>query len=60
LKVKIWILLHRNILKKHLEVVEEKYTTLRKSLHLGLSVEGFAGCEKYLNCFKQGVNKAKF
>jgi hypothetical protein len=49
-----------NTLKAQLELVEAKYSGVRKALHQGLSVEGFSGCEKYLNCFRQGVNKAKF
>ncbi|XP_059470902.1 uncharacterized protein LOC132193942 [Neocloeon triangulifer] len=47
-------------LKSQLERLDTAFSNLRRDLLKGLSADGFCGCEKYLNCFKQGINKARF
>ncbi|CAB3372465.1 Hypothetical predicted protein [Cloeon dipterum] len=49
-----------NEIAAKIEVLEAKYIKLRMDLNKSLTAKGFAICDGYVVCFKEGLAKAKF
>ncbi|XP_065350788.1 uncharacterized protein LOC135946490 [Cloeon dipterum] len=49
-----------NEIAAKIEVLEAKYLKLRMDLNMSLTAKGFAICDSYVVCFKEGLAKAKF